>query len=55
MGFGLVFLGILGIFLWIFIIAWFIKTRKKNGKPSVQEMADDMAVEKALHKEEGLD
>ena len=52
MGFGIVFLGIMGLFLWGFLMFWFIRSRKNHHEPTKQELADDRAVERALEKEE---
>lgn len=52
MGFGYVFLGIMGIFLWGFIIYWMVQKRKNHHEPTAQDIADDQAAEKALDAEE---
>lgn len=52
MGFGVVFLGIMGLFLWGFLIYWFIRSRRSRHEPTKQEMADERAVNKALEAEE---
>ncbi|MFO0920212.1 MAG: hypothetical protein U0451_00900 [Candidatus Saccharimonadales bacterium] len=53
MGFGIVFLGIMGLFLWAFVVYWIIKTRKQHHQLTAQDKADDDAAERALEAEEG--
>ncbi len=53
MGFGIVFLGIMGLFLWAYLVYWVIKTRKQNHHLTAQDRADDAAAERALEAEEG--
>lgn len=51
MGFGPVFMIIIGIFLWIFIVILIVRSRKNRHTPSAHEVADEAAVDKIIEAE----
>jgi hypothetical protein len=52
MGFGPVFIFILGLAVWIALMFFGIQYYKKNKNKSAQDIADEQAAEAALDKEE---